>query len=158
MIENRKAQEEMIGFALIIIIIAVIILVFFSLSTRDKRDTIESYEVENFLQATLQYSTLCEMSYSTNFLDLNELIKNCNSGNYCLDQKSSCEVLNQTLKELISESWKIGSDNIYKGYTIDINSSKSEQIISYSEGNITKSYKGSNQFFETYFIDLKIYF
>jgi hypothetical protein len=153
----KKAQEEMIGFALIIIIIAVIILVFFSLSIRDKREAIESYEVENFLQAALQYNTDCEISYSTNFLDLNKLIKSCMQGDYCLNEKNSCEILNQTLKELISESWKIGKDEVYKGYSINITSSTSS-IFSYSSGNLTKSYKGANQVFETYAIDLKIYF
>jgi len=57
---NKKAQEEMVGFALIIIVVAVILLVFLSIGLRkDGREDVESYEVASFIQSLLQYHTSC---------------------------------------------------------------------------------------------------
>ena len=46
---NKKAQEEMIGFALIIIIVMVVMMVFLSLGKGNVKEDIENYEAENFL-------------------------------------------------------------------------------------------------------------
>lgn len=154
---NKKAQEEMIGFALIIVIMAVVILVLFSLSSRHKQEFVESYEVDNFIQAMLQYTTNCSISYDSNILDVRKLVKSCNSKEICLNGKSSCEVLNKTLIGMMDESWNVGSEWQYKGYIFEINSSNNEQLFYYSKGNQTNNFKGSNQDFDTYFLNLKIY-
>ena len=45
---NKKAQSEMVGFALIIIIVAVVLLVFLSASVRNSNDdNTQSFEVES---------------------------------------------------------------------------------------------------------------
>jgi hypothetical protein len=158
MVKNKKAQEEMIGFALIIVIMAVVILVLFSLTSRHKQDFVESYEADNFVQAMLQYTTNCSVSYDSNILDIRKLVKSCNSQEVCLNNKPACEVLNQTLAEIMEQSWNIGPAWHYKGYEMAINSSNHEQIFYSFNGNKTNNFKGANQDFETYFVDLKIYF
>ena len=78
-VKNKKAQEEMVGFSLIIIIVAIIILVLFSVSLRSKGNIQESYETDNFMQAFLQYTTECSVSYSSNYLDVRRLIRKYSS-------------------------------------------------------------------------------
>lgn len=147
--KNKRAQEEMVGFALIIIIVAVIMLVFLNLSLKSPaKQAVESYEVDSFIQAFLQYDTDCEEkeTYETNYLSVQELIFSCNDKEKCLDERDTCGVLESTLQEIIGESWKIGADYPVKGYVMNITAG-GEEIISFEEGNITKNYKGSSQDF-----------
>src|SRR3989338_7985995 len=56
----KRSQEEMVGFALIIILVSIILLVFLAFSlSKSKTESTESYEVNSFLQSTLQYTTAC---------------------------------------------------------------------------------------------------
>ena len=145
--KNKKAQEEMIGFALIIIIVAVIMLVFLNLSLKSpEKQAVESYEVDSFIQAFLQYDTDCEETYETNYLSVQELIFNCNDEEKCLDERDTCEVLESTLQEITEECWKVGVDYPVKGYQMNI-TVNGEELISFKEGNITGNYKGGSQDF-----------
>jgi hypothetical protein len=143
MIKNKSGQEEIIGFALIVVIVAVIILIFISFSlTRPQKEPVESYEIENFIQSLLQYTTDCEDNLE--HLSMQKLIISCFESDYCKNKKSACEVLNKTLFGILKTSWNIGEENPVKGYFLNI-SSKTEKIISLKEGNITKNYKWSTQ-------------
>jgi len=144
--KGKKAQEEMLGFALIMIIVAVILLVFLGFSLKSpQKEMVESYEVESFIQAFLQYTSDCEKTYQSNYLSVQKLILECDKGETCLDG-DACEVLNSTLKEIVEASWKwkTGEDRPVKAYELTINSD-TEEILSFKEGNITRNYKGSLQ-------------
>ncbi|MBI2057207.1 hypothetical protein HYT91_03060 [Candidatus Pacearchaeota archaeon] len=61
--KNKIGQEEMVGFALIIILVSVILLVFLAFSlNKPKTEATESYEVNSFLQSSLQYTSSCQTS------------------------------------------------------------------------------------------------
>ncbi len=140
---KRKAQEEMVGFALIMIIVAVILLVLLSISLRSpQQEEVESYEVDSFIQAFLQYTSDCrdELEY----LDVQELIFDCNDRRTCVDERDTCDVLGSTMEEIVEESWKVGADRPVLGYELRI-LSESGEILSISEGNQTQNYKGSMQ-------------
>jgi len=58
---SKKGQEEMIGFALIIIIVAVILLVFLAVSLKNSnKETLGVNEVDSFIQSFLSYTTDCK--------------------------------------------------------------------------------------------------
>jgi hypothetical protein len=144
-IKNKLGQEEMVGFALIIIIVAVIILVFLGFAIKNTNNTdLPNYEVESFLQATLQYTTDCE-DYS-GYLSVQKLIFECEKERACLDTRNSCEVLNSTLTNLVGESWKIDGDRPIKGYLLNI-TSDGEKLLLISRGNSTKNSKWAFQDF-----------
>lgn len=141
--KNKKAQEEMIGFALIIIVVAVILLVFLRISLRSpEKEGVESYEVESFIQAFLQYHTNCSETYEANYLSIRELIFSCDNAELCLDERDSCEVLESTLKEITEESWQVEGDRPVKGYELNI-TANGEEILAFQEGEITNNYKGA---------------
>lgn len=143
-IKRKKAQEEMVGFALIIILVAVILLIFLGFSLRDQeKETIESYEVESFIQSFLQYTSDCRDNLE--FLSVQKLISKCSRNEMCLNGNSTCDVLNPLLKELVEESWIVGTETAIKGYELKINSFE-EEILKFEEGNITANSKGSVQF------------
>jgi len=144
-ISSKKAQEEMAGFALIIIIVAVILLVLLSFSLRKpQQEEVENYEVDSFIQAFLQYTSDCRDDLG--YLSVQELIFDCDDKNICLDERSTCEALNSTLKGVIGVSWKIGVDRPVLGYELKIISGNTE-ILLLREGNKTQNYKGSMQNF-----------
>jgi hypothetical protein len=137
---RKKAQEEMVGFALILIIVAVIFLVFLSVYIRKPPEISENSEVNSFIQASLQYTTNCEQDSKN--LTLQKLVYKCQNEEICSDGKKTCKALNDTLKGIIEESWQVGEKNPVKGYTLLIFSEK-EQILNLTKGVVTKHYKGS---------------
>jgi len=145
---NKKGQEEMVGFALILIIVAVLILIFFSLSLKKPSKMQESYEVDNFMQSFLQYTTDCADGYEPNYLDVQDIIFKCaeSSDNLCLDSREMCSVADSTIQELLEQSWNVGDDFFYKAYSLNI-TLNGQELLSFSEGNATNSFKGSSQTF-----------
>jgi len=137
---NRKGQEEIVGFALIIIIVAVILLVFlaFSLNKPEKED-LENYVVKGFLDATLAYTSECRDERNFEFISIRKLIGDCSQGFSCYDGESACEILEKDLKGITEESWDLTR---YDGYEIRVLKKNQSIIDTIKEGNITKQSKG----------------
>ena len=159
MIKSKCAQEEIVGFALIIIIVSVILLFFLSFSLRSSRNMeIQSYEVEGFIQAFLQHTSDCEDDLG--FLSVQDLIFSCSADKTCLDGENTCVVMDSVLTEICENSWNVGENTPIKGYELRIFSS--EMNLSISEGNITQNYKGAMQDFvkrgEDYEVSFKAYY
>ena len=144
---KKKGQEEIVGFALIIIIVSVVLLIFLRISLQNnERETVQSYEIESFIQAVLQQTSTCRKSDNLEFLTIQRLIFSCDYEEMCLDGKNSCEVLEDDLKKIFDEYWKYGQDRPIKGRTIEI-SSNGEKLIKIEEGNMTSNSKGAVQEF-----------
>ncbi len=156
---TKRAQEEMIGFVLIVVLVSVIILIFLGLSLRNpQKETVESYEVESFIQAFLQYTTDCG-TYREAYLPIQKLISECSDGEECLNGKYSCDVLESTLGGIVEESWKVEGDRPIQGYKLEILSSENVGIIpSIEKGNSTKNSRGVSQHFTPLGEDYEIYF
>ena len=74
--KNKYGQEEMVGFALIMIIVAIILLIFLSFSLgKSEKETVESYEVESFIQSMSQYTTDCRDNLE--YVSIQKLIFDC---------------------------------------------------------------------------------
>ncbi len=141
--KNKSGQEEMVGFAIIIILVAVIFLVFLGLALNSsKEEIVQSYEVESFIQALLQFTTDCEDNFE--YRSVQGLILDCSDGEICLDERDACDVLNSTLKNIIEETWKVGQERPVQGYELIINL-EGEEILSLKKGNSTKESKGAKQ-------------
>jgi hypothetical protein len=135
MIRKIKAQEEMVGFAVIIVIVAVVMLIFLWFYLRTDTETaVKSYEIESFLQAMLHYT----IDYNSQKIAIIDLIKECNS------YEEGCDKLNKELKEIIEESWNTEKDSKIRGYELDIYE-QDKQILLIQKGNKTNDYSGSSQ-------------
>ena len=144
---NKRAQEEIVGFAIIVIIVSVILIFFLVFSLSNKSSGGESEEVASFLQATLQYTSSCQRG--SQLLPVQDLILACRDQYSCVagdggQGEKACDVLNQTLKDMTEESWPIGPERPVKGYKFEIYT-KNEGILDFSVGNKTGTYKGSQQ-------------
>ncbi|MBI3334417.1 hypothetical protein HYZ97_02935 [Candidatus Pacearchaeota archaeon] len=118
-----RGQEEMVGFALIVVIVAIIGIGFIALSLRDAGSTqYESAEIGEFLDSLMHTTSECTGSRNE-YLDIGSLIRTCYTEpmqNCFASAESVCTALNRTLAESISASWGIGPDNYYTGFTLRI--------------------------------------
>ena len=145
---KNKAQSEFVGFAIIIIIVAILMLIFLSFSlNKSPEETIQSYETEAFVQSILEYTTTCAKIYEPNFLSIRSLIYYCIDEEPCLDNTNSCELLEQTLTELLENSWKTGEDRPIKAYELQI-MHRGEDLVLLKEGIQTSQSKGSSQHYD----------
>ena len=140
----KKGQEEMVGFVLIVVVVSVILLFFLGITLQNKKAGIESQEVKNFISSFLPYTTECEIKARN--VSIKNLVFECVDRKICANRKDSCEVLKDTLKEIVEVSWNVEEGSSNKGYSLKIFSSEGE-ILSLEEGNLTGLYKGSLQNF-----------
>ena len=153
--QNKRAQEEMVGFALIMVVVAVILLIFLSfILSNHKVKEIQSYEVDSFISSVLQYTSNCS-DYSGK-LPIRDLISKCKNNQRCLDEKESCDVLNKTLLEILSKSWK---SPLVKAYELNITKENQETLIFLKKGNKTNTFKGSTpQVINQVEIEFRVYY
>jgi len=149
---KKKGQSEIAGFAIILVIVAVIMLIFLSFSlNKSNEEFTQSYEVDGFIQASLEYTTVCAQNYEPNYLSIRKVLVKCVENDPCYSEAgigpNPCKILNETLTDLVKSSWNVGEDWPTKGYVLNI-TNKGEELFSLEEGNITKNSKGSSQEFE----------
>ena len=116
-IRNKRAQEEIVGFAVIVIIVSIIVVFFLVFSISNKGEQIDSYEAESFLQSALVYTSSCEER--SQLLSIQDLIVACYDEQVCGNGQDACLVLEQTLTGITEESWNVGSDFPVKGYKLE---------------------------------------
>jgi hypothetical protein len=143
---NKRAQDEMVGFGLIIVLVSVILLVFVAATVNKNKNLtkeIDDYASNAFIQASLQYTTACVMDSKS--INVEDLIFECANKVKCTNNLESCYVLENTLKEVLKESWKVGGLNVTKGYELVI-LANSEKLIELVNGDTSsKNYRGNSQ-------------
>ena len=158
--KSKFGQEEMVGFAVIIIIVSVILLVLLGFMLRmPSSEAVNNYEVESFIQASLQYTTTCENQIE--FLSIEDLIVSCEEGGTCLDERNSCDILNESLKGIIENAWNVKNGSSVQGYKLKIMVDGEEKLV-LKKGNETRNYKGAFQDFakgsDNYEVFLDVYY
>ncbi len=149
--KNRKGQEEIVGFVLIMVIVAVVFLVLLGISVRTGDGGLkDSRDVYQFLESSAEYTTDCQIR-STEYGTLGDVIGKCLDNERCLNEMDSCDVLNKTLKEIMDSSWNVGEESKIKGYLLnsvyqvkrnDVEA-RDEEIISIEEGDCLGSVIGA---------------
>ena len=143
---NIRAQHEIAGFVLIVLIVSVIGVVFLSITLgtpKNNRQT--SIEVSNLLEASMYHTTDCAINYIPQYRDIQDLIKECykdQTGNFrdCLGGGDVCKSLEDNLKKVVDKGLMIGENSPNKAYKVDIyfsadDETPNEEILSFSEGN-----------------------
>jgi|GEM_PF-533405 len=156
---NIKGQEEMVGFVLIMVIVAVVFLIFLGIFIRRGAPTEvnDARDLSQFLDSIMEYTTECAVQPEPAFATVADLARYCRAGDLCSNSnKSACEVLKSVLGGALDASedvLNVGEDRPYNGYILNIsyyqNSSSGmmrEEIVSQSYGNCSKRYKGSREY------------
>jgi len=140
---NIRAQHEIAGFILIVLIVSVIGIVFLTIAFSKDTQSHNSVEVSNLLESSMYYTTGCAMNYIPNYREMEDLIKECyKSGmSECYDGSDICHIVGTDLKKILDEGLDISERSVNKAYKLEIfYSSESEEvpdehILGFSEGN-----------------------
>ena len=121
---NKRAQEEMVGFVLVMVVVAVIFLVFLGISLRNPVVEVgkESREVQMFLSSLLDVSSDCALGFEPNFADVDTLISECHqsSGKRCVSGERVCDVAEEVVGSVLAASWSVGNESVLKGYRFGV--------------------------------------
>lgn len=148
---NKRGQEEIVGFVMIMIIVAIVMLVFLGILIRSDTPTLkESSDIYQFLESTMEYTTECEVRFVEDYSSLGELFEECYSGTGCLSGGNACDVLNVTISEIFDSSWNVDPEGLVKGYIFTsfysanlTRSSSEDEIISLNKGVCEGSRRGA---------------
>jgi hypothetical protein len=144
---NKIGQEEIAGFAIIMVIVAIILLAFLGSSLKKStKEPIEQHEVNNFLQSVIQQTTKCKMNGE--YIDVQDLIFECEIESQCENGGMACEKLEFLLRELVEGSWRVGEGQLYSGYNMSIYiNGKLGKLGTIAAGRTAENQKGSIQEF-----------
>lgn len=148
---KKKGQEEIVGFVLIVVILAIAMVIFLGIKLRNPEPVQRDSEIlYQFIESSMEQTTDCVIRENSRNIALNDLIKECHSfDNNCLNGASSCQVAEETMKDLLDSSWRVGPEYPYKGYEVIAeysSNSSAEEIFSIVAGNCTNSYIGNSYF------------
>ncbi|MBS3091938.1 hypothetical protein J4466_00810 [Candidatus Pacearchaeota archaeon] len=158
-IMNKKAQEEMVGFALIIVLVAVIGLVLLGIILRTSggrsQEARQSSELDSFTKSVASYTTECEIS-GRGFRTVSELTGDCaDKGGNCDNEFAFCEVLSSTLKGILNTTYNVAnSSNIkyYKAQIVKGSGNSGQDIIQPIINGNTETC--NNKFLSDYFVSI----
>ena len=150
-----KAQQEMVGFVLIVVLVVVVAMIFLVISTKKPVAEKESTELYNLISALMDQTTECA-DYEPNYYDMRKLIRSCYQNKRCNNlDKTACEYLNQSLTNIIGDVLKTESQASYYNFNIfytesSINQTEpifylSEDLQDNGELSCTKSIVGAQE-------------
>ncbi len=136
---KNKAQQEIVGFVLIVAIVMVALMVFLVISLRTQPTESESIEVENLLNSIMKKTTGCAISFEPQYDDFEDLFKSCHNEDTCDNiQEDSCEYLKESLNETIKGLLKTeATTNSFRLNFINREEDGEEEIFEISNGNCT---------------------
>lgn len=129
MIKNRKSQEEIFGFVLVVVVVTIIGL-FFIFVMKPKQEEKKNLQLDNLLYATL--------SYSVGEKSIKDIIEDCYSGNNdaCNNVKAQISMLLD--KALEKSSLVVGKQ--IKGYRFSVEGVEAVDIM---KGTTTSTQEGT---------------
>ena len=147
---RKRGQEEIMGFVMIVVVMAIVFLIFLGIFIRRPADPSlqESKDISRFLESMMQYTSRCAISYEPDYSDIGDLMAECydNPTKGCLNGESVCDVLNSEIKAIIDKSWQVGEDRPVRGYILNstyTSGSRVKEVLSLSEGDCSGSMQGA---------------
>src|SRR3989344_4963778 len=107
---NKKSQEEIVGFVLIILIVSVVLLVFLGIFLRKDASKTGNSEISQFLDSISETTTECSLNGGYSYIKYSELISSCKEGKIC-SSGGACDILKNVTKNLIESSWNFSPTN-----------------------------------------------
>ena len=119
--QKKKAQQEIAGFVIIVVLVSVGALLFFSLMLGRGESKLENNaEISYLLKASMYYTTECAINFIPQYQKLEDLAKLCYNKDKCLSNIDSCVVLNETFKQIIKDALVVSPNSPNKAYLLNI--------------------------------------
>jgi len=134
--KRKKAQQEVMGFVVIVLLVIVIGIMIFTFSLQRslrKPSYIEDIRVNDLMNSIMQYSTGCE------FEDVKGIIERCYNSEKCGNQ-DACDYLNEELRKILNAT--LGKEREYGniiGYKLVDESGKINISEGEERGNLVAS-------------------
>lgn len=145
--QNRRGQEEIVGFVAIVVLMAIVLLVVLGFSVRNSSVSVkESRDVSNFIYSSMEYTSGCALQYEPAYSKLGELLKECYQKNKCITGEDACTVFQQDFTRIVDSSYRIDPDRPLKGYIFNVSyqtNSSAESIFVLSKGECKGSREGA---------------
>lgn len=140
---KTHAQQEIIGFMIILLIVVVIGVIFLGIYLREDKPIVkEDAEIANFLSASARYTSDCYKDNEPNYRTLEDLAVDCyrnTLGVTCPNSATSCYVLNATYDWMLKKLWPAGKDRPVKYTHLTLsygdNSSQVSKFLELKSGN-----------------------
>ncbi|MFH1711380.1 MAG: hypothetical protein ABH840_03650 [Nanoarchaeota archaeon] len=132
---NKRGQEEIIGFVLIVLLVSVIAVVFLAINIRKPSDKLPSAEIESFLQSSMKYSSECLITAERRYTFKDLIVSCAESNEKCMSGKTACETLDYTANKLLVEGLRVCADCPNTAYRFKIFGDSNMTILSATEGN-----------------------
>ena len=141
---NKSAQQEIVGFVLIVVLVMVALMVFLIISVRDSGDDDVSVGVSNMLDIVMKATSDCAIVYEPDYDDFEDLFKSCYKEDSCSNLgRSACEYLNESLLDVVSSM--VASDASIGAWEVEFFVRDGEGILKWDEGNCTGSISGAQR-------------
>ncbi len=116
---DKKAQQEIFGFVIIILLVIVIGVVIFAFSLQrsiKKPTIIADVQVNNLLNSIMQYSTDCQLK------KLSEVIVMCYNAQDCSQTETACNYAQKKINEILNASFPALGYGYFSGYNFTVGS------------------------------------
>lgn len=155
MLRNKKTQQEMIGFILIVVLVVIGLMVFIVISLKNQEEPNDSLQIKNLLSSILKYTTTCAIVYEPDYDNVRALIKSCYSGDRCKNlDKDACDYLNSTMNSILGDLMKTEAG--FNAYKLEVFEEKegveTDRMISVIDGKCNGTIDGA---FESIKVDAR---
>lgn len=100
--QKTKAQQEMVGFVLIVVLVVVALMVFLVIAIRQDKTIQDDTEVKSILDSIMKYTTECSINKNSNYESVGDLFKSCYDNSKCVNLGiPSCDYLNETMIKIV---------------------------------------------------------
>jgi len=138
---NKNAQQEIVGFVLIVVLVMIGLMVFLIISARDSPEQVGSIEVGNMLSSIMKQTTECAIVSEPNYDKFEDLFKSCHQGKKCRNMGvDACDYLNESLRAVLEGMF--ATEATVGAYQIDFlvkDGDGQEGLLRIFEGNCTGS-------------------
>ncbi len=141
---DKKAQQEIVGFVLIVVLVMVALMVFLIISVRDSGKEKTSVGVSNMLDVLMKTTSDCAIVYEPNYDNFEELFKSCFKGDSCSNLNiSACDYLNKSLEDIVSSM--VLSDASIGDWQTEFYTRDGKGILQWGMGNCTGETSGAQR-------------
>jgi hypothetical protein len=130
------------GFAVIMILVSIIGLIFLSFFIGRGEPVMKtSAEISDFLQASMYSTTNCTTTYIPQYKNIQDLIKSCYRNENCVNiDEKACDVLKNEYDSIIKNAFQVSDVSKNKAYTLevyyeDLTIEGREWVTNFTDGN-----------------------
>lgn len=141
---NKNGQQEMVGFVLIVILVVIGLVVYLVIKAGSPAEVAQSITADNIIQSVMMTSSPCIIKTNSYYETIDDLAQDCYNNKKCATGRSSCEVLNETLKTILDNILNMEQINAYElNYSHFVSNESSEQKLLINNGICSGTVYGS---------------